>query len=283
MSTDFFGSGMLFFLLIMMFILNLYVSYTYYTDLTHRVNIQLSQVWNTIHLMNQDPPAESYNKLNCSDIKEICIPSDKIGNMYYPLSPSSLIEVSSDEGNSEENDYEDSDTDDTDDTDDDDNDDTNNEVNDYSGNSSNIKNVHMTLDLDELELNKFENIHVLLLDNNSPIQEEIIALESPSPIQEIVPEQSTNITELLTTKKKSTTDSDLKKMNLTDLRKYAIDNKMNIEVSKMKKTELLKAMDEYKNKQEKEKEREKEREKEKEKEREQNQSTFENIKEIEEK
>ena len=51
----------------------------------------------------------------------------------------------------------------------------------------------------------------------------------------------------------------------------------------MKKTELLKAMDEYKNKQEKEKEREKEREKEKEKEREQNQSTFENIKEIEEK
>ena len=36
---------------------------------------------------------------------------------------------------------------------------------------------------------------------------------------------------------------DYKKMNLTDLRKYVIDNHINIDVSKMKKPEILKVIE----------------------------------------
>ena len=43
-------------------------------------------------------------------------------------------------------------------------------------------------------------------------------------------------------------DGDYKKMNLTDLRKYVVENNINIDVSKMKKPEILKAMEELKNK-----------------------------------
>ena len=41
-------------------------------------------------------------------------------------------------------------------------------------------------------------------------------------------------------------DGDYKKMNLTDLRKYVVENNINIDVSKMKKPEILKAMEELK-------------------------------------
>ena len=41
-------------------------------------------------------------------------------------------------------------------------------------------------------------------------------------------------------------DGDYKKMNLTDLRKYIIENNINVDASKMKKPEILRAMEELK-------------------------------------
>jgi hypothetical protein len=216
--------------------------------------------------------------------KEINILPENFKHFYYPTSPSSLIEVSSDDNTTST--YE---SDSDNEHDDDDNEQDNN------FNNSEIKNVHMSLDLDDLE-----DIHVLLLDEISNVEQSsekekhealvenqtasvvvvdnpspsvvvvdnpspsVVVVENPSPSVVVVDNPSPsvvveeNVNEMSEPKelnfkpkkresRKNMGDSgDYKKMNLTDLRKYVIENNINIDASKMKKPEILRAIEELK-------------------------------------
>jgi hypothetical protein len=200
--------------------------------------------------------------------KEINILPENFKHFYYPTSSSSLIEVSSDDNTTSS--YETYSDD---------------EQEDINFNDCKIKNVRMSLDLDNLE-----DIHVLLLDEISNIEiqtqeqmttstmlelveeptttEEVIKvveeLTTAEEVIKVVEEENNNL--ILTTSepkelnfkpkkresRKNMGCGDYKKMNLTDLRKYIIENNINIDTSKMKKPEILKAMEELKKNESKE-------------------------------
>jgi hypothetical protein len=225
--------------------------------------------------------------------------------IYYPTSPSSLIEVSDDDGTTYS--YE-SDVDES-----------------FNSDNQQIKNVHMELDLDNLD-----NIHVMLLDEIANIEElniensfdnikdenieiqqndllsikkdlSLLVVEGETLSSVVKEDLSSSVVkedlslkvvkeDLLSSVVKEDLSSsvvkedlsssvvkedlsssalqietlplakgvqrkresrknvgenkeDYKKMNLTDLRKYVMDNQMNIDVSKMKKPEILKAIE----------------------------------------
>jgi hypothetical protein len=244
-------------LILALFLFNVYIIHVHYT-LSKKCDFIFLEISRMINSLGETS-TKKCDIRDELDIKDIIISSDNIKPQPYSPSLSSLIEVSSNDGDSD--------------------DESNNEdiyddesnYDNYLYDSSNIKNVHMTLDLDELELNKFENIHVLLLDNDTPTEHHENLENKPSTPVMIANE---DISDLLVktpnpSKKIETKliDGDIKKMNLTDLKKYVSDNKLNINTSKMKKTEILKAIEDYKINQEKE-EREREREREEREERE---------------
>ena len=193
-----------------------------------------------------------------NDNKEINISPEHF--IYHPKSPSSLIEVSDD-------DIDDDMTYESDDT-----------YNDNINYNSEIKNFYMSLDL-----NNLEDINVLLLDEVATAKEELPLVEEQMPLVEeqlpsveeqlplveeqmplveeqlpLVEEQLSSMEEQKDTnltfkpKKRESRKNvgenkdDYKKMNLTDLRKYVVENNINIDASKMKKPEILRAMEELK-------------------------------------
>jgi len=230
-----------------LFLFNVYVIHTY-CALSKKCDVIFSEMSEIIYLLreNSTKTHDDDDIRNKLDIKDIIISSNNINPNPYSPSLSSLIEVS--------------DGGDSDNESDDDEEEEDRSIDDYS---SNIKNVHMTLDLDELELNKFENIHVLLLDNDTPTEHHENLENKPcTPV--IVASVDEDISDLLVkpqslskkieNKENKIIDADIKKMNLTDLKKYVLDNKFNINTSKMKKTEILKAIEDYRINQEKEEE-----------------------------
>jgi hypothetical protein len=294
-----FSSALLLFLLLLI-VLNIYCIHAYY-KLTDKIN-QIYFVIDSIRTQQHEVMIAGNNK------KEINILPENFKHFYYPTSPSSLIEVSSDDNTTSS--YE---TDSDDEKDDDDFD------------NCKIKNVHMSLDLDNLE-----DIHVLLLDEISNVEQsseepkkvvveeepkqlvveeelkqvvvekelkqlvveeepkqvvveeelkqlvveeepkQVVVEEEPKqlvveeelkqvvveeePKQVVVEENINEINELkeLNFKpkkresRKNMGDGDYKKMNLSDLRKYVIENNINIDSLKMKKPEILKAIEELK-------------------------------------
>ena len=276
-----FSSALLLFLLLLI-VLNIYCIHAYY-KLTDKIN-QIYIVIDSIRKEQREVITSEENK------KEINILPENFKHFYYPTSPSSLIEVSSDDNTTSS--YE---------TDSDDEQDIN--FNDHK-----IKNVHMSLDLDNLE-----NIHVLLLNEISDIKlptediassenptsveeltslknltsvEELTLLENPTSVEELTSlENPTSVEEPTIVKevveepnsvevvlgeendglliktsepkelnfkpkkresRKNMGDGDYKKMNLIDLRKYIIENNINVDASKMKKPDILRAMEELK-------------------------------------
>jgi hypothetical protein len=286
-----FSSALLLFLLLLI-VLNIYCIHAYY-KLSDKIN-QIYIVIDSIRKEQREVITLEENK------KEINILPENFKNFYYPTSPSSLIEVSSDDNTTSS--YE---------TDSDDEED----INDYK-----IKNVHMSLDLDNLE-----NIHVLLLNEISSLepmeqkelpsqdiassknptslapmeQTELTLLENPNSVEkltslEVVVEELNLVKEPTIVKevveepnsvkvveepnsvevvfgeendelliktsepkelnfkpkkresRKNMGDGDYKKMNLIDLRKYIIENNINIDASKMKKPDILRAIEELK-------------------------------------
>ena len=262
--------------------MNIYCIHAYY-KLTDKIN-QIYIVIDSIRKEQREVITSEENK------KEINILPENFKHFYYPTSPSSLIEVSSDDNTTSS--YE---------TDSDDEQDIN--FNDHK-----IKNVHMSLDLDNLE-----NIHVLLLNEISDIKlptediassetptsveeltslknltsvEELTLLENPTSVEELTSlENPTSVEEPTIVKevveepnsvevvlgeendglliktsepkelnfkpkkresRKNMGDGDYKKMNLIDLRKYIIENNINVDASKMKKPDILRAMEELK-------------------------------------
>jgi hypothetical protein len=256
---------------LLLIILNIYCIYAYY-KLTDKIN----KIYFVIDSVLKDPEQNAI--VAEENKKEINILPENFKH-FYPTSQSSLIEVSSD-------------------------DDTTSTYETYSDCEQEyidceIKNVHMSLDLDDLE-----DIHVLLLDEISNVEQikepitsqEVVELieetkttqqvveliekpkttkevlkllEEPKSTQELLKEENnililtseiceTNeVSEISEPKelnfkqkkresRKNMGNGDYKKMNLTDLRKYIIENAINIDASKMKKPEILKAMEELK-------------------------------------
>jgi hypothetical protein len=261
-----FSSALLLFLLLLI-VLNIYCIHAYY-KLTDKIN----QIYFVIDSIRKEQHEQHEHMTGGENKKEINILPENFKHFYYPTSSSSLIEVSSDDNTSS---YE-TDSDDEHDI-------------DFDFNDCKIKNVHMSLELDNLE-----DIHVLLLDEISNIEglnsveEEkestsaIIVEKEEEPNSAMVVEKEeepnsvtleeketekeelntimvieNNINELSEPKelnfkpkkresRKNMGDGDYKKMNLTDLRKYVIENNLNIDTSKMKKPEILRAMEELK-------------------------------------
>jgi len=247
-------SSALFLFLLLLIILNIYCIHTYY-----KLNDKINQIHDVINSIRK----EHDTVISSREIKkEINILPENFKNFYYPPSPSSLIEVSSDDNTTTS--YE-TYSDDEEDI-------------DVNFDNCKIKNVHMSLKLDDLE-----DIHVLLLDEISnveiqsndlssvveelkPVVEELNPeveelkpeVEELKPeVEELKPEVEDNINELCEPKelnfkpkkresRKNMGDGDYKKMNLTDLRKYIIENNINVDASKMKKPEILRAMEELK-------------------------------------
>jgi hypothetical protein len=256
-------SSALFLFLLLLIILNIYCIHTYY-----KLNDKINQIHDVINSIRK----EHDTVISSREIKkEINILPENFKNFYYPPSPSSLIEVSSDDNTTTS--YE-TYSDDEEDI-------------DVNFDNCKIKNVHMSLKLDDLE-----DIHVLLLDEISnveiqsndlssvveelkPVVEElnpeveelkelkpeVEELKELKPeveeLKELKPEVEDNINELCEPKelnfkpkkresRKNMGDGDYKKMNLTDLRKYIIENNINVDASKMKKPEILRAMEELK-------------------------------------
>jgi len=302
-----FSSALLLFLLLLI-VLNIYCIHAYY-KLCDKVN----DMYFIMNSIKKDIQQEKFQEqIKCifetnkgkNENKEINILPNNF--IYYPTSPSSLIEVSDDDGTTYS--YE-SDVDES-----------------YNSDNQQIKNVHMELDLDNLD-----NIHVMLLDeianieelniensfdnvknknietqqnnllpvvqedlSSSALQEDLSssvlqedlsssvlkedlsssALQedlsssvlkedlSSSVLQEdllspvvkedllspVVQIETLPLEKVVQRKRESRKNvgenkEDYKKMNLTDLRKYVIDNQMNIDVSKMKKPEILKAIE----------------------------------------
>jgi len=243
-------SSALFLFLLLLIILNIYCIHTYY-----KLNDKINQIHDVINSIRK----EHDTVISSREIKkEINILPENFKNFYYPPSPSSLIEVSSDDNTTTS--YE-TYSDDEEDI-------------DVNFDNCKIKNVHMSLKLDDLE-----DIHVLLLDEISnveiqsndlssvveelkPVVEElkpeVEELEELKPeVEELKQVVEDNINELCEPKelnfkpkkresRKNMGDGDYKKMNLTDLRKYIIENNINVDASKMKKPEILRAMEELK-------------------------------------
>ena len=247
---------------LLLIILNIYCIHAYY-KLTDKIN----QIYFVINSVLKDPNQNNVMS-DGENKKEINILPENFKHFYYPTSSSSLIEVSSDDNTTSS--YETYSDD---------------EQEDINFNDCKIKNVRMSLDLDNLE-----DIHVLLLDEISNIeiqtQEQITTstmlelVEEPTTTEEVikvveelttaeevikvVEEENNNL--ILTTSepkelnfkpkkresRKNMGCGDYKKMNLTDLRKYIIENNINIDTSKMKKPEILKAMEELKKNESKE-------------------------------
>ena len=251
-NMEFLGifSSALFLFLLLLIILNIYCIHTYY-----KLNDKINQIHDVINSIRK----EHDTVISSREIKkEINILPENFKNFYYPPSPSSLIEVSSDDNTTTS--YE-TYSDDEEDI-------------DVNFDNCKIKNVHMSLKLDDLE-----DIHVLLLDEISnveiqsndlssvveelkPVVEElkpeVEELEELKPeVEELKQVVEDNINELCEPKelnfkpkkresRKNMGDGDYKKMNLTDLRKYIIENNINVDASKMKKPEILRAMEELK-------------------------------------
>jgi hypothetical protein len=236
-------SSALFLFLLLLIILNIYCIHTYY-----KLNDKINQIHDVINSIRK----EHDTVISSREIKkEINILPENFKNFYYPPSPSSLIEVSSDDNTTTS--YE-TYSDDEEDI-------------DVNFDNCKIKNVHMSLKLDDLE-----DIHVLLLDEisnveiqsndlSSVVEELKPVVEELNPeveeLKELKPEVEDNINELCEPKelnfkpkkresRKNMGDGDYKKMNLTDLRKYIIENNINVDASKMKKPEILRAMEELK-------------------------------------
>jgi hypothetical protein len=219
------------------------------------------------------------NECKLSENKEISVFPENF--IYYPKSPSSLIEVSSDDENDYDNDSDNSiyDYNNSNNTSDNDNNDDNSV---YNLDDCEIKNVHL-----ELNLEKLEDINVSLLEktventlknndnddnkddnknnnvddnkddkeinlNNDFLQEveTELGVEVDVEVEELVssPKELNFKPKKRERESRKNIDGDYKKMNLTDLRKYVVENNINIDVSKMKKPEILKAMEELKNK-----------------------------------
>jgi hypothetical protein len=247
---------------LLLIILNIYCIHAYY-KLTDKIN----QIYFVINSVLKDPNQNNVMS-DGENKKEINILPENFKHFYYPTSSSSLIEVSSDDNTTSS--YETYSDD---------------EQEDINFNDCKIKNVRMSLDLDNLE-----DIHVLLLDEISNIEiqtqeqmttstmlelveeptttEEVIKvveeLTTAEEVIKVVDEENNNL--ILTTSepkelnfkpkkresRKNMGCGDYKKMNLTDLRKYIIENNINIDTSKMKKPEILKAMEELKKNESKE-------------------------------
>jgi len=247
---------------LLLIILNIYCIHAYY-KLTDKIN----QIYFVINSVLKDPTQNNVMS-DGENKKEINILPENFKHFYYPTSSSSLIEVSSDDNTTSS--YETYSDD---------------EQEDINFNDCKIKNVRMSLDLDNLE-----DIHVLLLDEISNIEiqtqeqmttstmlelveeptttEEVIKvveeLTTAEEVIKVVEEENNNL--ILTTSepkelnfkpkkresRKNMGCGDYKKMNLTDLRKYIIENNINIDTSKMKKPEILKAMEELKKNESKE-------------------------------
>ena len=290
--------GTSFFVLLILIALNVYFIHLYY-KLEQRLNDNTHFI---IDLMKRE-------------LQQLTIPkSNNESKRIYYASPSSLIEVSSDDNTINDSDCE------YDDGDDDDN---------YISDECNIKNVHMSLNLENLE-----DIHVLLLDEIANINEinsekrdyseekkqeceeikceevkecleeinefveemkggemkggemkecaeeinecveemkggemkggemkecaeeikceEIKEYPEEMKYEEIVelsdPKELTFKSKKRESRKNISSSNDYRKMNLTDLRKYVMENNINLpDVSKMKKPEILKAIEELKN------------------------------------
>jgi len=247
---------------LLLIILNIYCIYAYY-KLTDKIN----KIYFVIDSVLKNPEQNSI-MIDKENKKEINILPENFKH-FYPTSQTSLIEVSSD-------------------------DDTTSTYETYSDyeqeyNDCEIKNVHMSLDLDDLEdinvllLDEISNVEqieepiasqevVELLEEQKSTQEVVELLEKQKSTQEILKEENNililtseicetnesfessvmsepkelNFKQKKRESRKNMGNGDYKKMNLTDLRKYIIENFINIDASKMKKPEILKAMEELK-------------------------------------
>ena len=276
-----FSSALLLFLLLLI-VLNIYCIHAYY-KLCDKVN----DMYFIMNSIKKDIQQEKFQEqIKCmfetnkgnNENKEINILPNNF--IYYPTSPSSLIEVSDDDRTtySYESDIDES----------------------YNFDNQQIKNVHMELDLDNLDnirvmlLDEIANIEELNMENSfdnvkdenietqknnlsSVVQENLLPVvqenllpvvqenllpivqENLLPIvqdetllvkDETLPVVKENLFSTKGVQKKRESrknmgenKEDYKKMNLTDLRKYVMDNQMNIDVSKMKKPEILKAIE----------------------------------------
>lgn len=218
------------------------------------VKMACSMMRNIIDLEKSfDDTNPTFNKIQIPENKKTISISPK-NLKHYPYQPSisSLIEVSSND--------DDSDSDCAYESDDD--------YNDLNINYSEcgddkcekmVKNVHMSLDLDKLE-----DINVKLLREVSGSDEKNVEVEVEvdvevdeldsdlknvsNELKEEFKEESKEVNvheekELNFNQKKKEHKENYKKMNLPELRKYVIDHKLNIDASKMKKPELLKAIE----------------------------------------
>ena len=278
--------GIFFFLLVALFALNIYCIHmcnklndeidTINAKLNVRINNELQYELNKLKekfLQTSDNTNSQNNRNNQNNQNN----QNKEINIYYGSSPSSLIEVSSDDNSLYDEDYDDE--------------------YEYDPDGCEIKNVHMSLELENLE-----DIHVLLLDEVSEddknANEVTVAKEIKNDVleniksDELVDELNldanlkadelnldanlkvdnsnlnvdisntkTNSTNLKVDElnfkpkkresresRKNIENNDYKKMNLTELRKYVSENNINLsEISKMKKPEILKAIEEIKN------------------------------------
>ena len=269
-----FSSALLLFLLLLI-VLNIYCIHAYY-----KMNDKINEMYFIISSIRKDVQTVNLaNECKLSENKEISVFPENF--IYYPKSPSSLIEVSSDDENDYDNDSDNSiyDYNNSNNTSDNDNNDDNSV---YNLDDCEIKNVHL-----ELNLEKLEDINVSLLEktventlknndnddnkddnknnnvddnkddkeinlNNDFLQEveTELGVEVDVEVEELVssPKELNFKPKKRERESRKNIDGDYKKMNLTDLRKYVVENNINIDVSKMKKPEILKAMEELKNK-----------------------------------
>ena len=298
-----FSSALLLFLLLLI-VLNIYCIHAYY-----KMNDKINEMYFIISSIRKDVQTVNLaNECKLSENKEISVFPENF--IYYPKSPSSLIEVSSDDENDYDNDSDNSIYDNDNNSDNDDNNDDNSL---YNLDDCEIKNVHLELNLEKLEdinvsllektventLNNDDNVNDNKDDNkndnkndnddkddnndnddnndiddnndnndnnnnddnkddkeinlNNDFLQEVeteLGVEVDVEVEELVssPKELNFKPKKRERESRKNIDGDYKKMNLTDLRKYVVENNINIDVSKMKKPEILKAMEELKNK-----------------------------------
>lgn len=276
-----FSSTLLLFL-VLLATLNVYLINMYY-KLSNKCDIMFSEIAENIKCMKIAQMMNCLNAKKCDDdetkkcelkknkenndeLKEINIPYECLVNNQHEHSnnnyfyDTNLIEVSSDDETSlysENNSDIDDDSTNTEDENYDENsidneDEDNDEKNIIDDKNINIKNIHVPLEIFDC-INSDENVNVCRINNNetnyelNKLNESLN--ESSNEIHLNLEDLSKNEVVVQQKKKresrKNILDNDYKKMSINDLRKYAIENGINVDVSKLKKTEIIKLIETY--------------------------------------
>lgn len=235
-------------LFVLIFLLIAYIFYLHY-KLENKCDDVFSKMIVIINSIRDDKENEINKNVHLSESN----------NKENSLWTNSLIEVSEDDYSEEDSESE------IDESEIDESDMSESDVSecDYNEDKNYVKQIKLNLD----EIVPITDINVSLLDASKTSQEVEFEVEDliltmddfqeqeqkqeqeQDQQEQIINESSDEKTQIPVIKKKresrkNTQDGDYRKMNLGDLKKYAIDNNICSEVSKLKKTELLKIIEE---------------------------------------